>query len=54
MALRSCLKNATKPSSSTTAKPRMAAAPKHGILHIEGNKIRETEVYFSSAPKEPA
>jgi len=27
MALRSCLKKATKPSSSTTAKPRMAAAP---------------------------
>jgi hypothetical protein len=53
MRLRRCLEETTKPSSSTTAKPRLAADPWNTeFFTIEGNKIREVEVYFGSAPKE--
>jgi hypothetical protein len=56
MRLRRCLKETTKPSSSTTAKPRLAADPgtRNSSLSKE-TRIREAEVYevyFGSAPKE--
>jgi hypothetical protein len=51
MALRTCLRNATKLSSSTIAKPRMATAL--GTHTIEGSKIKEIEIDFGSAPTEP-
>jgi hypothetical protein len=54
MELRRCLRKATKPLFSTTAKPRMAGSRNTEFITIEGNKIKEIEGYVGSAPKEPA
>jgi len=65
MALRGCLKKATKPSSSTTAKLsalRWFPGPGQNggrsrnmeLFTIDDNKINDIEVYFGFAPKAPA
>jgi hypothetical protein len=54
MTFRSCLKKATKPIIVYECKTKKAAARgTRKFFTIEGNKIKEIEVYFGSAPKEP-